>query len=333
MYYESNIHPVAGFNSTGGAFLYPMEMAIKPWLSTEGQVQRFRDRGLQLDHAEEATLSEFLRKQNYYRLSGYSRLFLDPSSDPERFCTGVTLASILDVYTLDTEMRRVVFEGVQIIELALRQRISYVFGRSLEPQDSYLHPNRYLPAANDQPEQGQDVARWQRIRTTQRNNRDDVLASMNAVLNRRRSLPLDHYRNTGDAVPLWVISEELTFGDLSKLIGTWADHREAGIVAKSFGFDSRRQLEMAVGNIAFLRNIVAHHGRLWNRRLERKVALPHWVIARKREFTAPSSPSALILLLAAWVDQIEGSTDYSDDLLDLLYENSAYAKGMHRPLL
>lgn len=308
-------------------------MSEKPWCSIDQQIQRFRDRGLTLDSHEANDLRAFLLNQNYYRLTGYSRLFLDNFTQAERFREGVSLGQIIEVYEADALIRRIAFEGVEIVELALRQRIAHILGQSLNPQNAYLNPVSYLPIEDASPEHGQDIDKWQVIRERQRNNRNDVLVSINEVLASRRTLPLDHYRDAGNPVPIWVIIEELTLGDLSKLVSTWVNHRQISLVAKSFKFESRKQLEMAVGNISFLRNIVAHHGRLWNRCLNRSVALPEWVIREKRRYTDPKSPAALLLLLAAWVDQIEGKKEYSAYLLKKLYESSEYANGIHNPRL
>ena len=79
-----------------------------------------------------------------------------------------------------------------------------------------------------------------------------------------------HYLSTyyadSPGVPLWMVSEIISFGQLSKLYaGLNSDDKEA--IAKQYDL-SHRVFGQWLHAIIYLRNICAHHSRLWNRELE-----------------------------------------------------------------
>jgi hypothetical protein len=53
----------------------------------------------------------------------------------------------------------------------------------------------------------------------------------------------------------------------------------------------------------------------------------------KRQYLSPKTPAAALTLLAGMVDQIETSTSYSTNLLNLVHSNPAFLDGYYRPIL
>ena len=85
----------------------------------------------------------------------------------------------------------------------------------------------------------------------------------------------DHYRKTYASPPLppaWMAAELMSLGQLSKWIADLKRRGDRQAIAKSFGLDERF-LTSFCHHLAHVRNICAHHGRLWNR--EFTITIPY----------------------------------------------------------
>ena len=85
---------------------------------------------------------------------------------------------------------------------------------------------------------------------------------------------IEHYRGKYTdpyLPPLWMITELMTFGQLSKWLDATADLRLRSAVARDLGMPSRETFEGTIQALSYVRNICAHHGRLWNRRLVKRI--------------------------------------------------------------
>ena len=63
----------------------------------------------------------------------------------------------------------------------------------------------------------------------------------------------------------------MTIGELSKWVKSTSDKRVTDGVAKDLGFPTRETFEGTLEALAYVRNICAHHNRLWNRRLVKRI--------------------------------------------------------------
>lgn len=269
----------------------------------------------------------FLYSSNYYRVSGYGRCFYETGAD--RYTTGTTAAQLMEVYDLDRRVRNLVLDGVGVVEPTLRGRVAYHAAQSVGGGDGYLQKDFYLPVGVE-PAQG-DVSlrsRWQ----AEVKNRNKVVASLREIQN-RDEIFIRHYVSKGDPVPLWAAIEVISIGTFSRFMRALRDKTVLEPVTRSLELEDGRKMLQAVQNIAFLRNIAAHHGRLWNRRFDGHVTLPAIALKAKRQYLSPKTPAAALTLLAGMVDQIEKSTSYSTALLDLIHSEPKFVDGYYRPIL
>lgn len=172
------------------------------------------------------------------------------------------------------------------------------------------------------------LKRWQ----AEVKNRDKVLASF-CEIQSRDEIFIRHHIDKGDPVPLWAVIEVVSIGTFSRFLRALRAKTVLEPVTRSLQLEDEPKLLQAVQNIAFLRNIAAHHGRLWNRRFDGHVTLPAIALQAKRRYLSPRTPAAALTLLAGMVDQIEGSTGYSESLLDLVHSEPAFVDGFYRPIL
>jgi len=97
-------------------------------------------------------------------------------------------------------------------------------------------------------------------------------------INRSNDTFVNHYRrkySDPDLPPIWMAAEIISFGQLSMWFDNLKLRQDRQAISKPFGLD-----EKALGSFAhhmsYIRNICAHHGRLWNKRFTVTMAEPKY---------------------------------------------------------
>ncbi|MGV3150440.1 Abi family protein [Rothia sp. 11254D007CT] len=307
----------------------------KPWLDIDQQVAKLEMRGLPLDDSQRVLLANFLAHQNYYRFSGYFKQFMEPAPADE-FKPGTTLEQLLTVYSLDDQMRLLVFRGVQVIEPIIRTRVAFRLAEGAKNGPTrYLLRSAYEPSRpSNLPPRGMPLDAWQAKHAGLTRSRESLMRSIEDTLN-REELYLQHFVNQGQQVPLWAMVEAMSLGDLSKMVSTWKDTNQIQRLMDDLGFTRAEELRRAIGNVNFFRNLAAHHNRLWGRRLTRPVAKSPWKGATGLEYSGlpVEAPAHILRLLSDWVDHIQGDQTYSTELWQLVSSDATYEEGMLFPSL
>ena len=295
---------------------------MKDWIDLDAQLKKHVARGLDVEGTTEREFKLFLYSSNYYRVSGYGRCFYEPGTD--RYAAGTTAGQIMDVYDLDRRVRNLVLDGIGVVEPTIRSRVAYHVSKGVGG-GGYLAEDLYLPMDTEP-----DPA--DKRRPAQLKNRDKVLDAF-AEIQTRDEIFIRHHIAKGEPVPFWAAIEVVSIGTFSRFLRALRDKSVLAPVAKSVGIDDEPKLLQAVQNLAFLRNIAAHHSRLWNRRFDGHVTLPSVALRVKRQYLSPKTPAAALTLLAGLVDQIEGDDGYSSALLDAVHSVPAFVDGFYRPIL
>ncbi|MGL4177247.1 MAG: Abi family protein [Dermatophilaceae bacterium] len=209
------------------------------------QVDLLKARGM--DVGDSGAASELLRKVNYYRLSGYwypfRKLGARPGQRQDDFYPGSTLADVERLYLFDARLRAATFTALAPVELRLRA----LLGHGLGEVDECAHLRPELLGARAR---GKDYTSW--------------LGSYRRLLADSREDIVDHHQNTyAGVLPVWVAVEILHWGGLVRLYGFSPRPVQDG-VAGAFGLRAP-QLESWMKSLNVVRNVCAHHGRLFNR--------------------------------------------------------------------
>jgi abortive infection bacteriophage resistance protein len=93
----------------------------KPALDLPGQLKRLTDRGLAVPDPKAA--EDYLTHLGYYRLSAYALPFQDKSHPDKAFKAGTTFQQILDLYRFDRELRFLVIDAIERVEISVRSQI------------------------------------------------------------------------------------------------------------------------------------------------------------------------------------------------------------------
>ena len=232
-----------------------MTNLVKPFKTFDEQIALLRDeRGMTVD-SELAT--QWLGSVNYYRISGYSYVYR--SADSDKFLAGTTFAEVVRLYEFDRKLRMLLHDAVERLEIAVRSRISHHLG-SIDPL-AHQDKDKFRPTFKH--------ADWH-----------SLVQKRIARAKAHSRFVQHHFENREGQIPIWALVEILDFADVSKLYAGMLSEDQR-IVARHLGFEYKRtqlskRAKKAAGtnhplagwlhNLSVLRNVVAHHGRVWNRK-------------------------------------------------------------------
>ncbi len=225
------------------------ETFSKPALSLDEQVNLLISRGLSIPDAEHA--KRYLRFIGYYRLSGYALPFQvgNNTDGQHKFKPGTTFDTILGLYIFDRKLRLLVMDALERIEVALRAAISNAMSEKHGPH-WFMDGNHFQPRFNHK-----DF-----LDVVKRN-----IAHDSAKAHGRHTFIQHYYSKYGDPElpPSWMIFEVLSFGTVSQIF-KYLNLPDQKQVASMFGlhYDVMASWLHA---ISYLRNLCAHHARMWNR--------------------------------------------------------------------
>lgn len=216
-------------------------MAKEPKTIQE-QLELLEEREMQF--RDVANAPHFLANISYYRLKGY---WWEMQEDFEKhiFKEEVFFEDVVDLYNFDRHFRLIVFNAIERIEIALRTKLIYHMSLSygalwyLDKQhfQSEYHFDNFIDKIDN-----------------------DVEDSSEEFIKK-------HFENHPDEEPeSWKALEVVTLNTLSKLFyNIKSQYPEKTKITHEFGLNSSRDLASWFTTITHIRNIIAHHGRLWNR--------------------------------------------------------------------
>lgn len=231
-------------------------------LSLEKQADLLISRGMT---GQRDLMIDRLRVVNYYRLSGY--WFPCQNSD-DSFRPGTSFEMVWDHYVFDRRLRLIVMDAVERLEVFVRTQVSYHHALAYGPFAYALDPQT-LP--NLLPEKYNDFLR--RLREEASRSREQFLAAFIKKYGDLHSLP-----------PVWMASEIMAFGTVVTFF-TGLQTSIKQTIAAAWGVPDVI-FESWLHTINSIRNICAHHGRLWNRKLPTQPLIP-----RENKYPQWHSPS------------------------------------------
>jgi abortive infection bacteriophage resistance protein len=187
---------------------------------------------------------------SYYRLSAYFKPFIMPQS--EKFAAGTTFQQIWDLYAFDRELRFLFREPLECIELHFRTRITYELAMR---GGAFAHTRADL-----------FVPEFDHV---------EFLRVQGDVERKTTVQFAKHFRSKyheEPRLPVWMATELMSFGTLSWLFPSLREDVQRAI-SKTFGVD-RAVIKTWLECLAYIRNVCAHHSRLWNKELAIRPVIP-----------------------------------------------------------
>lgn len=239
----------------------------KKWLSVEEQLQKLESSGVSIPSQD--TGIRLLRAVGYYRLTGYLYPFRESETrvDDEgrkrvivrgTYRAGTSIDDGVALIDFDRRLRILVLEGIERIEISLRMQIGYTLGR--ESPFAHLDPNQFVSSFTSpqtDPDTGapgpsRHEALIIRTHDRQRGSDESFVA---------------HFRQKYDGqMPIWALTEIMEFGHLSRMYAG-LQNSMATEIATTYGVPSKRIMGSWIASLNYVRNVSAHHARLFNRKL------------------------------------------------------------------
>lgn len=201
------------------------------------------------------------------------------------FRPGTSLRALTRLYDFDRRLRLLVIDAVERIEVAARAAISNHMGPNhgahwyLESrffQRDYRHQILLDNVRRKQDDARRDYDReCRRIDKYQATDaRKEQLKNLRAKESYARHYALTY--NAPDLMPAWAAMEEITLGELSHLFKGLARDADKKAIARRMALPGPL-LQSWLHSLTTIRNICAHHARLWNRELGIRPELPRTV--------------------------------------------------------
>ena len=218
----------------------------KPTIPVKDQIQLLKSRGLLM--GDESLAEHYLNNISYYRLAGY---WWPMQADKVNhlFKTNSRFEDVVALYSFDSELRLLLFNAIKRIEIGLRTRMINHLAHEVDPwwfENPSIFKNKLAFAVN--------------LKAIDRD-----LKNSKEVFIRQH---YQKYHADSRRPPAWKTLEVVSFGLLSKLYGNLGSHIESkDTIAKEINTVNHTFLRTWLQSLSQIRNICAHHGRLWNKNL------------------------------------------------------------------
>ncbi|MCD4781167.1 MAG: Abi family protein [Candidatus Omnitrophica bacterium] len=265
-------------------------------LTYEEQLENLISRGLIVK--DKSFAISVLNRVSYYRLSAYCIPFQSPK---DHFKKNTTFQNIYDLYRFDHDLRMIVFDALERIEIAVRTSMTYYLAHKFSAF-GYLEKGNFHNSFNHE--------NW--------------LAVIEEEIRRSREIFIEHYKDKyaeSKHFPIWMASEVFSFGRLSQLFSGlhYKDQKE---IAKIYNVP-RDVFRSWMHTLVYSRNLCAHHSRLWNRILAIKPTFPQKSSQWNSLFPIDNSKSiALFTIIHFLLSEIGSTFSCKEKLVQLLEQSS-----------
>lgn len=225
---------------------------MKPFKTYDEQIDILKSRNLEIKDKSKA--KDILSQINYYNLiNGYKDPFLIKN---DKFKDNASLEEIYSLHEMDRELKQVVFSSLLRFEKLLKTSCAYNFSNL---HKDGLYP--YLQVKNYSNSKYQLSYVLNNLATLS-------IAIRKQTRNLNAKKPIRHYLDKHEDIPLWVLVNFLTFGNISHFYNS-LDESLQNTIAKDFGqrykenYNSKEKISKSelievIKICNFFRNVCAH---------------------------------------------------------------------------
>ena len=221
-------------------------MSSKGFKTIDEQLDLLESRGLNISDIQKAY--DFLYRNNYYRVSGYSLTL----RSHDVFSPSASFQNIIEIYEFDYEMRHILMKYIERIEVVFKSVYAHEFTKVHAPDD-YLDPQYFT-----------DSKKHKEIITKAEDQKEK---------RHKHEAYLKHFiDDLQENLPLWAYVDLLTISDIS-FIFKISEPSIKTAVSNALGLNMSKGvdlLEHFMHLMTILRNLCAHGSRLFNRLFEQK---------------------------------------------------------------
>lgn len=221
------------------------DLEKKQFLTYDEQITFLEEKkGLMISDKEYA--KKILLKIGYFPLiNGYKEVFKQSIND--QFQKGTTFEDIYELYSFDNELRNIFLKYILMAERNIKSSLSYHFCKEYgDLQSDYLSVNNYDYTGK----------------------KKNVINKMVKIMSGQLRYDSDyvyirHYMTTYQYVPLWVLMNVLTIGQLSKIYASQKGRIQIK-VCQDFGPLKVNEMGKMLAVMTKFRNVCAHNDRLFD---------------------------------------------------------------------
>lgn len=238
-----------------------MEVYNKPPLTYTEQVELLISRGLLVSDKKRA--ERHLSNISYYRLSAYMRTYKQATNGAllDDFTPGTTWDMVYNLYVFDRKLRLLVFDAIERLEVAIRTQIiyqlSHKYGSHWQDDKNIFNSPKTITLRD-----GSKVVKDVYV---------DIQRHIKEQLNNNKAEEfIQHYCRKYDSPenpPSWMSVEVMYFNHLSRICTELKNRSDKTEIARYFSLPPDIFCSW-LHTINYVRNICAHHARLWNRGLD-----------------------------------------------------------------
>lgn len=235
-----------------------MEKFDKPPLNFEQQVALLEARGLCI--SDKIRVQRQLANISYFRLSAYMLPYKSKTENDiiDKFRNGTNWDDIYQLYIFDRKLRLLLFNAIERIEVSVRSQIisqlSLKYGSHWQD-----NPKIFKPAQTITLKDGKQVCI---------NVFAEIQNHIKEQLNNNKAEAfIKHYTakyNEPQNPPSWMCVEIMYFSHLSRICSGLKYRSDINGISHYFGMPPKEFCSW-MHAINYIRNICAHHARLWNR--------------------------------------------------------------------
>lgn len=224
----------------------------KQALSITDQISLLEKRGVLIEDPSFA--HQVLETVSYYRFTAYLYPFRK-NDGTDNYIPGTSFNRCWQYYRFDRKLRFCVIDAIERVEVAVKTQIVNHISTKYGPF-AYRDKSIFAVPVN--------LAQFNKL-----------LLFIDSETQKSKEEFVEHFRNsydTSNGLPFWMAVEVMTFGNMLTLFRL-LKKKDKQAIAKFFG-SNERVFESWLNNLNYVRNICAHHGRLWNRQLAVNPLIP-----------------------------------------------------------
>ncbi len=211
--------------------------------SINSQIDKFKERELDLSCYDEAKLKEILLDIGYYRLGFYCHYYFDKKAN--KFSKDIKISDIINLYYLDIDLKYLLLKYINRIEINFRTKLIYYLSMKYKEDSRWYVDDKIMDA--------ESVTIFKNNVYTEKFKQDNL-----TLKKHHAKYPED------DFAPCWKVFEYLTFGAIITIFGNIKDQTVKQIIADKYGIKDLNKFFKLLHTVRQVRNICAHSGVLFD---------------------------------------------------------------------
>jgi len=243
---------VQPIRTASGLYFSTNEMTVnKKSRTIAEQIALLKTRGMLVKDEQKAAF--YLNHISYFRLKSY---WWDMQADRVNhiFAPNSYFENVIARYNFDRQLRLILFDAIELIEIALRTKLIYHLSQAYGGL-WYLDDSLVINKSKHQ----------------------ESLADLQHEFARTGESFVKEFRkkHPNSNPDVWLIFEVASFSTLSKIYNNLKPQLpQKSLITHEFGLNSINDLSSWLAAISYLRNVIAHHSRVFGRDILKRPVLP-----------------------------------------------------------